>query len=213
LEGTKDAIVQGKKRNAPWWTKLFVLFHIICITSWTLPNGDAKVISGEKSPPVFAIGDWVRVWNTKYVKKQSPLQAYLFVTGFWQYWDMFAPNPVQTDYYGTAEIVYKDGSTKQYLYPRVFALSIPSKYMQERYRKYFERARDIDSSYLWPQFALRIAYLNDNVANPPVKVRLTRHSLPIAPYGKPQQQSYDAEMYFEYNVDPKALNRMRTGPI
>lgn len=211
MEGTNEATANRKKPNAPWWIKLFVLFHVICITSWSIPNASPAQLSGQLNPPTFAAGDWVRVWNNRYVKKQPPLQAYLFVTGFWQYWDMFAPNPAHTDFYCDADVIFKDGTHKTYQYPRVFELPIPSKYVQERYRKYFERVHEDKNSYLWPQFAQHIAFVNDNPANPPVKVRLNRHWLEIAPPGKPQDTAYSSYMFFELSVDQRALARMRAG--
>ncbi len=196
--------------NAPWYIKAILLFHVACITIWAIPNAKEAQMTGPVKPPVFDLGDWIRIADTRYLKPIQPVQCYLFVTGSWQYWDMFSPNPMQTDTWGDAEVVYRDGSTKYYLYPRMYSLSIPQKYPNERFRKYYERASMLTYSYLWPQFGLRIAYLNDRPNNPPVTVRLYRHSIFIVPPNKPQVSEYKKEMYFEYAVDQRALTKMRT---
>ena len=194
------------KPNAPWYIKFFVLLHLFCITVWAIPNPPDDMAQGKVKPWGT---DYLLVWNSEYLKSMQPLAAYLFVTGTWQYWDMFAPNPSQIDIWCDAEVVYRDGTTKYYQYPRMYNLPIIHKYPQERYRKFYERVNDEKYSYLWPLFALRIAYLNDNPGNPPVTVRLTRHWLQIMPPGKPQAKEYNHYTYFEYVVDQKQLQKMR----
>lgn len=127
-------------------------------------------------------------------------------TGFWQYWDMFAPDPAQTDIYLTAKVTYADGSSMIYHYPRMAELSIFWKYVKERYRKFYERAGSDQFQYLWPPTAQRIAFIcDDRPGNPPVEVDLIRHWLQIYPPGKPQQKGYNTYTYFRYQVDPELL--------
>lgn len=194
------------KKNAPWYIKAFVVLHLLCVTVWALPNPPEGIANGAAKP----VGsDYILLYNQKYLKSFQPIPAYLFVTGFWQYWDMFAPNPASTDIWVDAEVIYRDGSKKHYQYPRMFLLSIPEKYPNERFRKFFERANDNNYSYLWPPFAQRIAFVNDNPSNPPVTVRLTRHWMDIAPPGRPPATKYNSYMYFEYAVDQRKLEKMR----
>jgi len=195
-----------KRQRVSIWVKLFVLFHIIAITSWAMPNPPSSVESGKMSP---AGSQWVPYWNKKYLKTFPPLTDYLMITGFWQYWDMFAPDPAQSDTWGDAQVVFRDGSVKHYQYPRMFLLPIHLKHVKERYRKYFERANSDDYNYLWPQFALRIASQFDDPENPPVSVKLYRHWITIAPAGQPQPQEYNTYMYYQYVVDQKQLAQMR----
>jgi hypothetical protein len=197
---------ERKMPNAPWYVKAFVLLHLFCITVWAVPNPPESIAKGESKP---AGTDYLLVWNADYLKRLQPVAAYLFATGTWQYWDMFAPNPAQTDLWVDAEVIYRDGTRKHHAYPRMFALPIQSKYPQERYRKYYERVNEDKYSYLWPLFALRIAYLNDNPANPPVTVKLTRHWLVVMPPDKPQAKEYNRYTYYEYAVDARELQRMR----
>jgi len=157
--------------------------------------------------------EWLVYWNDTYVKTYPLVGVYVKVTGFWQYWDMFAPNPAHTDSWGDALVVYKDGTTKHHSYPRMFVLPLWQKFLSERYRKFFERAGNDDYPYLWPSFALRIALMNDNPKNPPVTVKLFRHFRQVAGPDKLQAQDYSVENYFNYQVDQKELKRLRGLPL
>ena len=232
-----------EKRGVSFWIKLFVLIHLIAITSWSLPDVQKDVASGQRKLTVDWQGfvssftDWrhpanaVRaagvlgrqmggyisdgtlLVNERYVKT-SPLKYYTLSTGFWQYWDMFSPNPASIDFYGTATITYQNGSTILYHYPRMYELSIPAKYVNERYRKFYERAHTEDDRYMWPVFAQRIALKNfTDPNNPPVRVVLTRHWLPIAAPGKPQQEDYNSYNYYTYTVDQKQMRKDKAGGI
>jgi hypothetical protein len=195
--------------NAPWYVKVILLLHLFCITVWALPDPKPNQMSGKVVPPIYNVGDQIRLFNAKNLKTILPLRAYLFSSGSWQYWDMFSPNPSSTDLWVDAEVIYRDGTKKYFLYPRMYMLPIPQKFLQERFRKFFERGNLEGYSYLWPVFAQRIAYVNDNVNNPPKTVRLSRHWLQIANPGKPQASSYKTYMYFEYAVDQNRLQQMR----
>jgi hypothetical protein len=225
-----------QKRNAPLWVKFFVPLHILAITAWALPfapdqfmpfkhavkKGDGfVVVHDDPRVPLHIRTDNVSnffrsssqyfaneplVLNELY-GKDSILKFYLLTTGFWQYWDMFSPNPANTDAYCDAIVTYKDGSTKPFLYPRIHDLSIPMKYLKERYRKYFERAGSSRFSYTWPYFAQRIARLsNDSPNNPPTEIRLHIHKHIIAPPGQPENVGYSDEEYYRYQVTPKDLS-------
>lgn len=187
------------------WVKAFVIFHLLAVTIWALPNPGPAIQEGrDKSRGV----DKVREWNWRGFKLTSnPFRHYVLSTGFWQYWDMFAPNPAATDFYGEADVWYRDGTQTLYRYPRVYTLPIPEKYLKERYRKYFERAHGDNFKTLWPRFAQRIALLmTKDPTNPVVKVRLRRYWQQVAPPGKPQT-GYTAFNYYTHAVDQKQLRR------
>lgn len=206
-----------EKRVSPA-VKLFVLIHLVAITSWALPNAPAYI--QKKSNPLAldtrtaqttarslgaAISDGTLFYNQRYLKT-SPLKYYTMFSGFWQYWDMFSPNPASIDFYGTAEITYKDGTKMPYTYPRMYELDNAHKYVSERYRKFYERAHLEQYRWEWPIFAQRVALVNyTNPNNPPVEVSLTRHWLFIAPPGKPQKTEYSSYKYFTYKVDQAKL--------
>jgi hypothetical protein len=215
LSGDRPSADRKPERNAPIYVKVLVTLHILAITIWAMPLASNEVVSGRVRPHWFDVGGWLRYYNTKYLRSWPPLGVYLFETGTWQYWDMFSPNPADTDVWMDAEVIYRDGSSKFYQYPRMYKLSLPHKYAQERYRKFTERAGSTDLSFkeVWPQFGLRIAYLTDvNPANPPWTVRIYRHGLTIVPPGKPQPTEYERKLLYEYAVDQRELARMRSDP-
>jgi hypothetical protein len=153
-----------------------------------------------------SLNDGYRVFN-RFVLKDSPIKFYELGTGFWQYWDMFAPNPADADYFGDAVVTFKDGSSLTYEYPRMFKMNILAKYTKERYRKFYERANTEDYQYLWPHFAQYVALLNyKDPHNPPVRVVLWRHWKVIQPQDKPQEKDYHAYPYYTHVVDQDELN-------
>jgi hypothetical protein len=210
--------------NAPLWVKIFVPLHIVAITSWSLPNapeqftGDkprAKLGIKTNSPValVSSTAEYIRneflLGNQLYVK-QSPFKFYLLTTGYWQYWDMFSPNPASIDQYSDAMVYYSDGTKKKYQYPRIFSMSLGQKFMMERWRKFFERAGSSQYRYLWPIFGQRVALMNfTDPNNPPVKIELHRHEMVIKPPGEPQNHDYTDELYWTYMVDVAALGKER----
>jgi hypothetical protein len=200
--------------------KIFVPLHIVAITAWSLPNApDAyrtnprllKIKTGSVKETVQSSAEMLRngflLGNERYVK-DSPLKFYLLVTGFWQYWDMFSPNPASVDVYATIFVNYADGTKKQYPYPRVYDLPIQQKFMKERWRKFFERAGTSDYRYLWQPFGQKVARdMYTDPKNPPVSVELHRHELVVAPPGAPVNTKYSDELFYTVYVDRAVLNR------
>ena len=198
-----------KKHGAGWWLRVFVIFHIVAITSWALPWPPADIQSGKRKP----VGtDWVLLYNMQHIKTFPPTHAYLLSTGFWQYWDMFAPEPADTDFYCTADVTYRDGRKETYKYPRMYDLSIPDKFLEERFRKFFERGYDSTRPYMWARIGQRIALLMDKYPNnPPVQVDLFKNYRHIAGPGNPQPANYTHERYYQYIVDLGLLSKEHTG--
>jgi hypothetical protein len=198
------------------WVKAFVAFHIVAITIWAIPNPPEGYMNGritwklqKDSFPHLAqsLNDGFRLLNKTYLRP-SLVKYYDMPTGVWQYWDMFAPNPSDIDWYGDAEVIYRDGTKRIYTYPRMYTSGIVQKYFMERFRKFYERAHDDAYSYAWPAFAQRVALLaTSDPKNPAVEVRLRRHWLQIEPPGKPQPTEYKSAEYFRYPVDDARLQR------
>ena len=210
---TADPLVEQSaikpERNAPVWIKFFVVWHLIAITAWTLP----RLSSSDSGPKPDLTGpDWVISQDDHWLRSLSILQAYLGVSGLWQYWDMFAPDPANADWYGDAWVTYRDGHRERYQYPRMVLLPIPLKFTKERYRKFFERAHDDTKDCVFRPFAQRIAFLMDHKPDdPPVKVDLYRHWRLTAPPGGVQTQDYQEYCYFQYAVDEGLLRKERAG--
>jgi|GEM_PF-756463 len=199
------------------WVKLFVIFHVIAITIWAIPNPPSDYLDG-KTKWIFdyhsaqgiakSINFGIRDFDF-WQLKSSPIKYYDLATGFWQYWDMFAPNPANVDIYGSALITYKNGQVKYYQYPRMYDLGIIMKYEKERFRKYYERAHDDAYQYVWPQFAQHIAQLNySDPNNPPVEVKLYRYWQDVADAYKYQNPNYQKHMYFDYKLNSEETQRM-----
>lgn len=197
------------KRNAPIWVKVFVPLHVFAILAWSLPQLPRPVLNG--SIPPYGT-DHILLANEKHVKTFPPLRAYLTATGFWQYWDMFSPDPSRTDYWCDAIVVRQNGDEEKYQYPRMYLLSIPQKYLMERYRKFYERAHADEFSYLFAPFAKCIARkLDTQPGNRPVKVRLRRHFQNIPRMGEPVPEKYEMAEYWIQKITPADLDMPETG--
>ena len=203
-----------EKRKASPWLKAFVLFHIFAITVWAIPEPPENIRNGKVSPQG---SDYILLWNWNYLKTttgpvtiQPILSDYVLCTGFWQYWDMFAPNPASADFYGDGIVKYKDGTEKLWNYPRIEKMPIPEKFMMERYRKFFERVRLDDNAFLWATFAQRVAEEMDaDPKNPPVNVRLRRNWIEVQPPDRTQWTKYNSYFFYDYTVDQVELAQAR----
>ncbi|HRF59027.1 MAG TPA: hypothetical protein PLH94_03825 [Fimbriimonadaceae bacterium] len=206
---------EAPKRGVKVWIKILVLFHAFAILSWSLPDvpRSFRVYLTPDVPPALLdqaqkpIGtDWLLIWNAKL--HQTPFQYYLMSTGFWQSWDMFAPNPANTDVWVDAKITFRDGTERLYPYPRMKSLSIPVKYFKERYRKFLERAHVDDNAWLRPRFAQRIALeAFEDPQNPPTRVVLRRHFRKVLPPHRVTPDGYTVVEYFDYPVDQAQLRK------
>lgn len=185
---------------------------------WSLPSpkepyqhGTAKLGIKTSSPHAFiqsfseTVTEGTLYFNWKYLKS-SPLVYYPGTTGFWQYWDMFSPNPASVDLYLEADITYQDGSKSRYKFPRMHDLSIPVKYFKERYRKFFENANQDAQSYIRPYVAQRIALeCFKDPLNPPTHVTLIRFFDTVEPPNKPADLTYTEVRFYDYDVDISKL--------
>ena len=196
---------EPERRGVSPWVKAIIAFHVVATTAWALPVPKKDLLEG-KVPPFGS--DHLLLFNQQKVKSLSLVQGWVFMSGTWQYWDMFSPDPARTDMYGDALVEFEDGSTKVVGYPRIYAMNLVEKYPMERFRKYYERAGSDDNAFLWPIFARVLArqsgYRPDN---PPVLVTLRRHWLDIAPPGKPQATEYNQYAYYRYVIGPGDLER------
>jgi hypothetical protein len=94
----------------------FVLFHLAAVTAWSFTSTESK------APVDRAV--------------RSAFGWYMFPTGLWQAWNMFAPNPGMSNVYVEAEVTLRDGSTATWRFPRMDELGYFERYRVERYRKW-----------------------------------------------------------------------------
>jgi hypothetical protein len=185
---------------------LFVVYHVIAITIYALPKPSDQVLDGKIQPKG---PDNLLIFSHKELKQWAVFYGYLYPSGCWQYWDMFAPNPAQTDYWCDAEVIFLDGTKTTFQYPRMKTLSISDKFMQERYRKFYERVNMMATDpYFAPSFAQAIAFKTaTDPTSPPVRVTIVRHLQNVMRHDNPQpaEPPYQQERIFSYVVDQHKL--------
>lgn len=163
---------------------VFLLFHLFAITCWCIPIN---------SPLIAACRKMIR--------------PYMVWTGLFQTWDTFAPAPKSTNGYIEGIVIYKNGHTRNWQFPRMEQLSLTERYYKERYRKFVENLQEDGSAPLWPDAARRIARLNNDVSNPPEIVILVRHWSNIVPHNDNDYhpEPWRAQIFYEYTVKPEDL--------
>jgi hypothetical protein len=197
------------KQSVHWLVKVLVVFHLFACLAWSIPNPSDDVLSGKLKPKGT---DALLVANKKAIKDGHIVGPYLLSTGFWQYWDMFSPNPSQTDFWGSAMVEFKDGTRTDAGYPRVKNYGMLEKYVMERHRKFFERAHLVENAWLWPDFAQRIALLNaSDRTNPPTAVLLFRNFQYVVRHDAKDktEKPYEKYQYFTYSVDQDRLAKAK----
>lgn len=120
------------------WRKVavrgFVILHVVAIGCWCAPvHGLAVEICREVVLPYFR-------W-----------------TGLFQSWDMFSPLPKRRNSYLDAMVVFTDGTTAFWTFPRMERMSYGERYVKERYRKFEETLVEDKYSDMWPDVARRVA--------------------------------------------------------
>ncbi len=192
-----------KKKGVHLALKIWFFFHVFMMIAWSMPLSDPAVRSG--TVPAKGL-DQVWITNDKLVR-ESFLSNYTVRTGLWQYWDMFAPNPLSVDYYVDGVIQFADGSVSEGNFPRIAKLPMWEKMGFERYRKFTERLHSRENQFLWPAAAYRLALQNaKDSRNPPVKVTLLLHMRKVGPPGKdPDVDKYIPEALYVLVVDQQRL--------
>jgi hypothetical protein len=206
----KNNVAKNKPVVLPKVNRLvvaFVIYHIIAITIYSLPKPSDAVLEGKVEPKGT---DHVLLYNHVVLKESAPFYAYLYTTGFWQYWDMFAPDPSQSDLWLDAEVEYLDGTKKIYEYPHMKKMSLAEKFIYERHRKFTERVNmeTVQAQFLRAPFGQAIATKTaTNPDNPPVIVRINRHFLDVPRHDKPvgPEPPYGKYTFFIYVVDQHKL--------
>ncbi len=164
---------------------ILIAFHMIAIVFWTMPLD---------SPLIAAF--------------RNAIRPYMLGSGLFQSWDMFAPTPKSANSYIDAIVIYKNGRTRSWSFPRMEQLSFSERYVKERYRKFVENLEQDRNVALWPDAARRIARLNHkDISNPPEFVILIRHWSDIVPRSitSYHAEPWHAVIFYEYSVKSKDL--------
>lgn len=194
VEHSADASPPANGEGETLWTaarmfaaNLFIIFHLAAFFAWCLPI-QSLIVSNFK----------------------NRIKPYMFATGLFQGWDMFAPDPLRLNIRVDAEITYRDGSVRAWQYPRMDKLGFVDRYFKERYRKYATEYLRVDEyAALRPDSARLLARVNnDQPSNPPVTVTLFRswsEIQPAHPDGSYEEGPWTRVSFFTYTVTPGDL--------
>jgi hypothetical protein len=163
---------------------IFLVFHIVAIACWCIPMSTPLTQAARRL-----------------------VQPYFVWVGLFQSWDMFSPNPKISNAYLEAIIIYKDGSTELWSFPRMELLTLPQDYVKERYRKFEENLASQQYAPLWPDAARYIARLKSNHSSPPQTVMLLVRWSDIIPpkNGSYDRGPWDVNVFYKYTVGPGDL--------
>ncbi|MGB7434194.1 MAG: hypothetical protein WBR26_26550 [Candidatus Acidiferrum sp.] len=163
---------------------IFVLFHVIAIACWCLPFNVAPL-----------------------VLCRSLVQPYFLFTGLFQSWDMFSPVPSRTNSYLEAMLVYPDGTTEFWTFPRMDRLSFTERYRKERYRKFEETLVKDEYSDVWPDVARHIARQASTASRKPEMVMLIMNwsNLMQNPDGTFTDLPWQSRTFYRYRVEASDL--------
>lgn len=206
---------------------VFVLFHAFVIFAWSLPQPSYRpALADDPMEKALKANMWLMkdhlnplpyvreedAWKKSLSKMRSP-GSYVIFSGTWQYWDMFAPNPANTDIWLDAVVTYEDGTEEIFHYPRMKELPLVKKYFMERYRKYTERLSPDIREYKWPQTAYWVAAKMDKYEdNPPVHVILRRHFreylAPTKEVPHPEVPDYAMYEFYSAGIDVTKLREV-----
>jgi hypothetical protein len=176
--GTKPAWVAKVGRAV---INAFLIFHILGVTCWSIP-----------------------LTNPLLTASRNLIRPYFLWAGLFQAWDMFSPTPRSINSYVEAIVLYKDGSTRNWAFPRMDHLSLTERYFKERYRKYVDSLGEDTNSALWPDAARRIARLNNDGPSAEAMVFLVRYSSAIVPQsGSNIPAAWDTQVFYAYTVEPE----------
>jgi hypothetical protein len=136
----------------------FILWQMFAVAVWNFPPGAVNFYL----MPIVA--------------------SYMRVTGCWQGWTMFSPNPSRDDDFVQAQITYADGVHRDWNIERMHDMGLVERYQKERFRKMIENANPKDAKRIWPFLARYAMIRNDRGPGTyPAKVSLVRYWRYIVP--------------------------------
>lgn len=201
------------KSTVHWAIKAWFIFHCFAIITraFPLPNDTERATLDQPGLSPIKAAAKIKQTNLETFRQKEWLIPYYTETlGFWQYWDMFAPNPAQEDIYPDAIVEYTNGETAVIHYPRMHTLSIPEKYITERYRKYNERMTPDNYRWKWPHTAHWFAAQADTKpGNPPYRVILRRNFYLVPPPPGPVNKNHTHYEFYTCYIDPTRLKEFK----
>jgi hypothetical protein len=164
---------------------VFLIFHLVAIACWCVPSNVLPVVACRE-----LFGPYLR-W-----------------VGLFQAWDMFAPVPKHRNSYLEAMVVYSDGSTDYWNFPRMEHMSLGERYAKERYRKFEEVLVDDRYSDLWPDAARFVARQVTTGKKRPEMVMLVVNwsDLREDRDGNLTDSPWQSHVFYRYRVEPEDFN-------
>lgn len=178
----------SRTMRAGWMKRIainiFLVFHLTAIFCWCVPVN---------SPLLPVVNNLVR--------------PYFIWSGLFQSWDTFSPAPKAVNSYVEAIVLYEDGTTRTWAFPRMEQLRLADRYFKERYRKFVENLKEDANAPLWPDAARYIARLNNNGPSAERMVLLVRYWSAIVPQNNNADAAaqWSEHVFYGYNVQPEDL--------
>lgn len=162
----------------------FLVFHIVAITFWCIPAG-----------------------GTLLADFREMVRPYFVWSGLFQSWDMFSPTPKTANGYIEAVVIFEDGSSQLWAFPRMELMSLWERNFKERYRKYEENLQNSANSELWPDAAREVARVNSDATHSAKRVMLVVRLSAILPRtdGAYDRGPWVANVFYTYDVKPEDL--------
>lgn len=164
---------------------VFLVFHIVSIACWCAPSNVLPIVAcRELVKPYFR---WI---------------------GLFQAWDMFAPGPKHRNSYLEAMIVFSDGTTDYWNFPRMEQMSLGERYAKERYRKFEEVLVEDRYSDLWPDAARFVARrVAIGKKRPEIVMLVVNWSdLREDSNGNLTDSPWQSRVFYRYRVEPEDFN-------
>jgi hypothetical protein len=107
-----------------------------------------------------------------------------------------------------AMVVYENGNTDYWSFPRMERMSLGERYEKERYRKFEETLADDKYSDLWPDAARYVARQVATATNRPeiVMLILNWSDLGEDKDGNLTDSRWQSRVFYRYGVEPEDLN-------
>ena len=138
---------------------------------------------------------------------KAPFNSYLWYTGLWQNFSVFAPNPKNYNIYLTAVVKFDDGSRAVWQFPRTDTMDVWTRMHRERYRKWaHDNVNSGTKRVWWPDTVRYIARQFKDDRRRPVQVTLVRHWTEIPPPQNPGKEVKEKVIpFYTQAVSPEDL--------
>jgi hypothetical protein len=162
----------------------FLIFHLIAIACWCAPS---------HALPFELV--------------RAVVGPYFRFAGLFQTWDMFSPSPKRRNSYLEAMVVFSDGYSEYWTFPRVERMGYGERYAKERYRKFEEKLVEDQYADLWPDAARYVAreFRGGNRKPEIVMLILNWSDLVQNPDGSFSDLPWQSDTFYHYRVEPEDL--------